>query len=154
MKGILRWPLVIAAIFVIGRVVLEQLGAPETVNNKISVAVLYTVVFPVWFAMRIAGAGVNHPYLTLFRTIAVYTALVRLMIVPMYWLAYLYQWSAPRFSVGNAGVVGPGVTPLYALLFPFLLGAEWVIGALIVGGPLGSIVMAVKRRSVSSKLSP
>ena len=44
MKGILNWPLIIAAFLVVVRVVLERAGAPETVNNIFSVVVFYVLM--------------------------------------------------------------------------------------------------------------
>jgi hypothetical protein len=44
MKGMLRWPLVIAAVLVVGRVVLERAGAPNAVNNVVSVVVFYVLI--------------------------------------------------------------------------------------------------------------
>jgi len=46
MKGAFKVPLIIAAILVVGRVLLERAGAPETINNLLSVVVLYVLVVP------------------------------------------------------------------------------------------------------------
>src|SRR2546425_9893689 len=62
MKGILKWPLIIAAFLVVVRVVLERAGAPETVNNIFSVVVFYVLIAPLYFAFRIAGSGIAAPY--------------------------------------------------------------------------------------------
>ena len=148
MKGMMKWPLIIAAIFVVVRVVLEQAGAPGWLNNLFSVVVLYLVVVPIYFSVRIADSGVARPYVTLLKMTALYTALARAMVIPTYWLAYYYQWSAPRFSVAMGGNVGPDVTPLVGyVLIPVGAALAWIVASLVIGGGLGSIVIAVKRRT-------
>lgn len=147
-KSMLKWPLIIAAILVVLRVVLEQAGAPGFVSNLSSVVFLYLVAAPVYFAIRIADSGTPHPYRTLLKTVALFTALARAIVIPTYWLAYIYQWQAPRFSLAQGGVVGPGVTPFRAYVgIPLLALAIWVITSLIVGGGVGSAVIAIKRKS-------
>ncbi|HYR92507.1 MAG TPA: hypothetical protein VE422_51160 [Terriglobia bacterium] len=148
MKGLMKWPLIIAAIVVVLRIVFERLGAPDTLNNILSVVVLYVFICPVYFAIRIATSGVPRPYLTLLKMTALYTALARAMVIPTYWLAYIYGWPEQRFSVAAGGVVGPGVTPLNGyILTPLVAGIMWILVSLVAGGGLGSIVIAVKRRS-------
>ena len=44
LKEILKWPLIVAAIVVILRVILERAGAPAAVSNMLSVAALTTVL--------------------------------------------------------------------------------------------------------------
>jgi hypothetical protein len=153
MKGILKWPLIIAAVVVVLRVVLERAGAPDSLNNVFSVVILYVLICPLYFAYRIATSGVAKPYLTLLKTTALYTALARSMVIPTYWLAYIYQWPQPRFSVIQGGVVGPDVTPLRAfVLIPLFAGIAWILVSLVVGGGLGSIVIAVNRVRAGGKL--
>jgi hypothetical protein len=148
MKGTLKWPLIIAAIVVVLRVVLEQGGAPGTVTNLFSVVLLYLLIFPIYFAVKIGNSGVGRPYRNLIKTTALYAALARCIVIPTYWLAYIYQWPAPRFSTGQGGVVGPGVTPLFGfVLIPFGALLVWVIASVVIGGGVGSIIIALKRRS-------
>ena len=152
-KGLLKGPLIIAAFLVVIRVVLEQAGAPEVVNNLFSVVVFYVLVAPLYFAFRIANSGVERPYRTLLKTVALFTALARAMVIPTYWLAYMYNWPQFRFSVKGGGNVGPGVTPFMGYVgIPLLAAAVWILISLLVGGGLGSIVISVKRRS-TKKLS-
>jgi len=146
MKGILKWPLIIAAFLVVVRVILERGGAPEPVNNVFSVVVFYVLIAPLYFAFRFAGSGVSAPYKTLLKTTALFTALARSMVIPTYWLAYAYQWPQYRFSVGAGGNVGPGVSPFMGYAgIPLLAAAIWILISLIVGGGLGCILIAVKR---------
>ncbi len=147
MKGMLKWPLILAAVFIIARIVLEQAGAPDSINNLVSVVVLYVFVFPLYFAVRIARSNVARPYATLLKMTALYAALARAMVAPTYWLAYMYGWTQPRFSQAQGGVVGPDITPLLAVLIPFGAMIVWVLASLIIGGGLGSIVIAIKRKS-------
>jgi hypothetical protein len=150
MKGLLKWPLGIAAILVIGRIILEQTGAPGWLNNLFSVVILYVFIAPIYFAFRIAGSGIDHPYRTLLKTIALFTALARAMVIPTYWLAYHFQWTAPRFSLQEGGNVGPNVTPLVGyVLIPFGAAVVWIVISLVVGGLLGSLVIKIKRNTPS-----
>ena len=148
MKGEFKVPLIIAAILVVGRVLLERAGAPETINNLLSVVVFYVLVVPLYFAFRIAKTGVPHQYSTLLRSTALFTALARSMVIPTYWLAYAYQWPQARFSTAAGGNVGPGITPLWGyVLIPIGAALLWILVSLVVGGGLGSILIAVKRKS-------
>ena len=146
MKGMLKGPLIIAAILVVVRVILEQAGAPGVLNNVVSV-VIFMFIAPLYFAFRIANSGIERPYRTLFKNIALFTALARAMVIPTYWLAYYYQWTAPRFSVAMGGNVGPNVTPLMGYVgIPIGAAIAWILISLIVGGGLGSIVIKMKRK--------
>jgi len=148
MKGSFKVPLIIAAILVVGRVLLERAGAPDSINNLLSVVVFYVLVVPLYFAFRIAKTGVPHPYSTLLKSTALFTALARAMVIPTYWLAYAYQWPQPRFSTAEGGNVGPGITPLWGyVLIPIGAALLWILVSLVVGGGLGSILIAVKRKS-------
>jgi hypothetical protein len=151
MKGLLKWPLVIAAILVVGRIILEQAGAPGWLNNLFSVVILYVFIAPLYFAFRIAGSGADHPYRTLFKTIALFTALARSMVIPTYWLAYHFQWTAPRFSIQEGGNVGPNISPVVGyILIPFGAAVVWILISLVVGGLLGSLVIKLKRKPSAS----
>jgi len=148
MRGILKWPLVIAAIVVIARVILERSGASPRVSGLFSVVALYLLICPLYFAFRIGASDIARPYRTLLKTTALYAALARAMVIPTYWLAYIYQWPEPRFSINQGGVVGPGVTPLLAYVaIPLGAAVAWIIGSVIIGGGLGSIVVALRRRA-------
>ena len=147
MKGILKWPLIIAAVLVIARVVLERAGAPNAVSNIFSVAVFYVVVAPLYFATRIAKSGVAKPYVTLLKTTALFAALARSMVIPIYWLAYTYQWPQSRFSVAGGGNVGPGVGPFMGYVgIPLAAAVVWILVSLVFGGGLGSIIIKFARK--------
>jgi hypothetical protein len=148
MKGLLKWPLIIAAVVVVLRVILEQAGAPDALNNILSVVVLYVLICPLYFAARIAKSEVARPYAKLLKATALYAALARSMVIPTYWLAYMYGWPQSRFSVAAGGNVGPGVTPLWGyVLIPVGAAAAWILVSVIVGGGFGSILIAVRRKA-------
>src|SRR5262245_59277263 len=135
MRGILRWPLAIAAVVVIARVILERSGAPAPISGLFSVVALSLLICPLYFAFRIGGLDIARPYRTLLKTTALYAALARAMVIPTYWLAYIYQWPEPRFATNQGGVVGPGITPFFAYVaIPFGAALAWIIGSLIIGG--------------------
>ena len=144
MKGMMKWPLIIAAVLVSLRIVTEQMGMPDTVNNLISVMTFCVVIAPIYFALRIAKSNDPRPYSRLLKTNALFTLLVRgVMVIPTYWLAYIYQWQAPRFSLALGGVVG--ATPIMAVLIPFGALLLWVFASVVVGGGLGSLIIANSR---------
>ena len=150
LMGMLKWPLVIAGIAVVLRVVLGQLQAPASLTNLISVVVMYLLIFPIYFAIRIARSGVDHPYRQQLKSTTLYAALARGLVIPTYWLAYIYQWQTPRFLVSQGGVVGPNVGPFRAFVgVPLVAGIAWVIGSLIIGGTVGSIIIAIMRRTAA-----
>ena len=95
-KGMMKVPLIIAAVVVVLRVVLEQLGSPESVNQIFGVAWLYFIV-PFCFAIRISRSGESKPYRALFKNLLLYVTYTRLMVMPTYWLAYALQWTSTRF---------------------------------------------------------
>ena len=151
----LKWPLVIAGVAVVLRVVLEQLQAPATAANLVSVVALYLAICPIYFAVRISRSGIEHPYRQLFKSVVLYATLARALVIPTYWLAYIYQWHIPRFLVSQGGVVGPNVGPFRAFVgVPLVAGVAWVIGSLIIGGTLGSIVIAIMRTMRHGEQSP
>jgi hypothetical protein len=155
LKGMLKWPLVIAGVAVVLRVVLEQLQAPATAANLVSVVALYLAICPIYFAVRISRSGIEHPYRQLFKSVVLYATLARALVIPTYWLAYIYQWHIPRFLVSQGGVVGPNVGPFRAFVgVPLVAGVAWVIGSLIIGGTLGSIVIAIMRTMRHGEQSP
>jgi hypothetical protein len=141
LKGMLKWPLVIAGSAVVLRIVLEQLHEPSAAANLVSLIAIYLVICPVYFAFRIASSGVERPYRQLLKSIVLYAALARCLVIPTYWLAYI------RFLVSQGGVVGPNVSPTQVFVVtPLVVGIAWVLGSFIIGGSLGSIVIAIRRQ--------
>lgn len=143
MKGILKWPLIIAAVVVVLRVVVERAGASDSVANLLSVVALHFLIGPLYFAIRIALSGQSRPYSTLFKTIAMYVVLTRAMVLPTYWLARIYEWPQQRFF----GLFGPDVSDFRGYIaVPFVTAIIWIVSSVIVGGAVGSVVIAIIRR--------
>jgi hypothetical protein len=94
----LRRPLIVAAIVVVLRVVLELWHAPGLVTNLVSVVALYLVIFPVYFTLRISGSGMELPYRALFKVTVLYAASARALVIPTYWLAYIRDRRLPAQS--------------------------------------------------------
>jgi hypothetical protein len=55
------------------------------------VLLLTILIFPLYFAGRIAKSGEAHPYRMLLETTVLYALLARAMIIPTYWFAHIYQ---------------------------------------------------------------
>src|SRR5262245_56709576 len=149
MRGILKEPLLIAAGLVVLRIITEQAGAPDVLNNLISVATFYVLIAPIYFALRIANSGIDHPYRTLLKTVGLFAFLARAMVVPTYWLAYIFQWPQQRFSTAAGGVVGPGITPMMAYgVVPAVALLIWVVISLVIGGGIGSVIVKLRRKPI------
>ena len=144
MKGLLKRPLILAAIVVVLRVLVEQSGAPDRVANLLSVVALHFLIVPVYLSIRIAKSGVARPYATLFKLVTLYVVLARAMVLPTYWLARIYEWPQPRFG----GLAGPDAFTGYFTI-PFATAAFWIVASVGFGGVLGSIIIAITRRLVS-----
>jgi hypothetical protein len=150
-KGILKWPLIIAAVVVVLRVLIEQSGAPDAVANLLSVVALHFLIAPVYFAVRIAMSEASRPYAALFKLVTLYVVLARAMVLPTYWLARVYGWPQGRFN----GLAGPGVTPFTGYFtIPFATAAFWIVASVIFGGLAGSIVIMIARRLRVSPRNP
>jgi len=149
-RKLLRNGLIIAAIVIVVRIVLEQIGAPEPVNMVFGVAWLY-LIMPVLFGWSIASTHTAGRYKALFKDVFLFALYTRLMVAVTYMLAYLFRWSAPRFAESNGGPVGENISLLRGiLLIPVLNAVTWIITATIVGMILGSIVLLLKRRPAAA----
>jgi len=142
-RGILKWPLLFTAVVVIVRVVLERAGVSDTVNNLLSVAVLHTLLVPIYIAVRLGKSGAERPYRSLIKLIAIYAVVARIMILPTYWAARIFEWTQPRFN----GTWGSDVNAFVGFVgVPLGTAAVWIVTSIVVGGLIGSIVLAVTRR--------
>ena len=142
----LKWPLIVAAILVVLRIVLEQLGAPDSINNLLGVAWLHFLV-PFYLAYQIQASGSDRPYRALFKDLFLYSLYTRLMVLVTYWMAYLWQWQSPRFLVSGGGNVGEGIGPLEGyLLIPGRNLVVWIVMAMVIGLVLGSLLLIIKGR--------
>ena len=110
MKPLLKWPLIITFGVIVVRIILEETGAPRAINTIVGVVWLQLLV-PVYFGLVLANRQDLPRYVTLAKLVVLYALFTRLMVLVSYSLAYVFQWSAPRFNVEGGGVVGEGVTP-------------------------------------------
>jgi hypothetical protein len=139
-KGILKWPLIVAAVVVVMRVIVERAGAPAQISNLFSVAALTTVLGPLYFAIQVALGKKPGPYLMQLQLVFVYALCVRAMVLPTYWAARIFNWTEPRFS----GVNTPN--PILGFLgLPLLTAAFWVVVSLVSGTILGFATLAITR---------
>jgi hypothetical protein len=140
----MKWPLIAAAVVTVVRVMVERGGASDTVSGIFGVVYLHLIIVPVYFAFRITNSDVAQPYLTQLKLTFLYVVLARLMILPTYWLAYIYQWPQSRFS----GLIGPDVSPFAGYIgVPFLTAAIWIVVSTVFGGGLGCLLIALRRQS-------
>ena len=145
-KSLIKVPLIIAAIIIVARIILEQAGAPPWLNQVFGVTWLYLLI-PFYFAVKIAKSGEAKHFVTLVKTLAVFVLLSRILVALTYMAAFALSWSAPRFLVENGGVVGEGVTPIEGyLLIPFQNLVLTTLATTVVGTILGGIVIAVMRK--------
>ena len=131
---------------IVVRIILEESGAPPAVNTLFGVVWLQLLV-PVYFGVAVAKKKDLPPFVTLTKLVVLYALCTRLMVLVSYSMAYVFQWSAPRFSTSGGGVVGEGVTPLEGMLLtPASNQVFWVIGGVVAGMLLGSATLAVGLR--------
>ena len=154
MKTLLKWPLIVTFGVIVVRIVLEEFGAPQAINTIVGVVWLQLLV-PVYFGLVLANSTNLPRFVTLAKLVVLYALCTRLMVLASYSLAYVFQWSAPRFSVEGGGVVGEGVTPLQGLfLTPALNQVFWVIGGVVIGMLLGSASLAARSRLGRERSAP
>ena len=148
--GLLKVGVLVAACIIVVRIVLEQLGAPESINNAFGVAWLY-IIFSVLFALRIGKSGESAPYKALFKSLLLFSVYTRLMVIPTYMLAYLLNWQASRFSTKMGGNVGPDVDTLSGLfLIPLRNAFIWIVMATVIGMIIGGGVILVRKRRLEA----
>src|SRR5215475_12003905 len=146
-KDVLKWPLVVAAIVIVVRVILERAGAPENVTNLFSAVALHLLIVPLYFAIRIGISGMPRPYLMQLKLVTLFVVLTRAMIIPIYWLAHILDWQQQRF-----GGLAPGVSPFIAYFaIPFGTAGFWIAASIVVGTALGSVVIALMSRVYKSQ---
>lgn len=142
MKGILKWPLIIAAVVMVLRVVNERAGGPPLLSSALSVVALHTLLAPVYFAIRLAGSGVERPVAALLKLILVYAVITRAMLIPVYWLARIFEWPEPRFY----GLFGPDVNAFVGFIgVPFVTALFWIVTSVVFGGAIGAGLLAMMR---------
>ena len=147
---LMRIGLILAAVIIIVRIMLELAGAPEWINNIFGVAWLY-LIFPVFFALSVAKSGVAGRFKALLKDVFLFALYTRLMVMVSYMAAYQFQWPAPRFSSAMGGNVGAAVDALSGLLLiPGRNVLIWVVLATLVGIIVGGITLLAKRRAAAA----
>ena len=145
MKGLIKVPLILAAVIIVVRIGLEQVGAPGTITFIFGVTWLHLPV-PLYLGFRMAGAGGSSPFKDLFLAVFFFTLYTRLMVMVTYMLAYSLGWSASRFSVEGGGGVGAESALQGMLITPVGNLVLAVIVLSIIGMILGSFTLFIKRR--------
>jgi hypothetical protein len=144
LKGILKWPLIVAAAVIVLRIVVERAGAPASISNLFSVVALHTVIVPIYIAVSLGKSRKPHLYGKLFKLILAYVLSTRAMLLVVYWLARVFRWQEARFSGLSDS------TPLIGFIFiPFATAAFWIVASMVVGGALGSAILAIMNRRQS-----
>jgi len=142
-SGILTLPLIVAAVVVVLRVIVERAGAPESITNWLSIAAMHTVIVPIYIALRLSKSDAASPYLSLIKMIALFAVLARIMILPTYWAGRIFEWTQSRFN----GLWGPDVDAFRGFVgVPLVTAGIWIVASVVIGGVLGSIILAVTRR--------
>ncbi len=143
----IKGPLIVTLVVIAIRIVLEEMGAPGTVTNILGVFWL-ALLFAIYFAIGLAASVEAHPYKALLKLIVGYGVGARLVVAVSYSLAYVFDWSAPRFGASG----GEEVTALQGLLLAplsnFVLGLIMVIVASLLVGPA---VLAIRRKILKPK---
>jgi hypothetical protein len=143
---IMKAGVIFAAVIVVLRIILEHIGAPQTLDMVFGVAWLYFLL-PICFALRIASSGEAKPFLGLFKDVLLFSIYTRIMVMVTYVIAYFFKWTAPRFSVAQGGNVGENVSFVNGVLIvPLRNAVFWVILASAVGMIIGSVTLALARK--------
>ena len=147
----IKVPLIVTLVVMVVRILLEEMGAPGALSYTFGVAWLAFLI-PIYLAIGVAASGEAHPYKALIKFIVIYGVCVRLMVAVSYSLAYVFQWSAFRFSTEGGGVVGEGVTALQGLLLTpatnLVPGLIMAIGSGLLVGPA---TLAIRRKMLKPK---
>lgn len=145
-QALLKSGTVVAAVIIVVRIILEQFGAPEMINNIFGVAWLY-LMMAVLFALRLARAGAPSPYKALLKYVVLFGVYTRILVMLTYMAAYRFNWQAPRFSGKMGGNVGPDISPLQGyLIIPLRNALIWIVMATIVGMIIGGITLRLCRK--------
>jgi hypothetical protein len=151
-RTVMKTGLLIALVLIVLRIILEQLGAPEGVNNVFGVAWLYFVI-PVFFGRSVAMRP--RPYLALLKNVTLFGLYTRILVMITYMLAFAFRWQAPRFSAQMGGNVGDNVTPLSGLLvIPVRNALIWIVFSALLGMIIGGVTIWLVRRGKAAVSTP
>jgi hypothetical protein len=140
----MKWGVLIAAAIIVLRIVLEQFGVPAGASFVFGVAWLY-FIFPVLFAIQIRAQKDANPFRSLLKNVFLFALYTRVMVMITYIMAYIFNWTAPRF-IYPGGNVGPNVDVLTGILIiPLRNILIWVVMSTILGMVIGSVTLLLKR---------
>jgi hypothetical protein len=143
---IMKAGLIVAALIIVIRILLEQAGAPYLVSSISGVVWLYFIM-PVLFALAIRNRAAEKPYGRLLKDVVLFAVCTRVMVAITYVAAHYLNWTAARFSATQGGTVGPGIQSWQGLLFIAARNAFiWIVMATIIGMIVGSITLLLKGR--------
>jgi hypothetical protein len=152
-QKIMKIGLIIAALVILVRIVIEQAGAPFAAAGIFGVVWLYFVL-PILFALAIRNRADAKPYRRLLKDVFLFAVYTRVMVALTYVLAYFLQWPTPRFSAAQGGTVGPEIEAWRAILYvPARNALFWIAIAVIVGMMTGSVTLLIKRKKLASAQS-
>ncbi|HYK89244.1 MAG TPA: hypothetical protein VE398_10765 [Acidobacteriota bacterium] len=139
--------IIIAALIVVLRVVLEQAGVSDKANMIFGVAWLYFLL-PVCFALRIASSHEASPFKGLLLDVLLFGVYTRLMVMATYMIAFVLKWHSPRFTPQMGGNVGDNINFVNGFfLIPLRNAVIWVVMVTVIGMIIGGITLAIARKS-------
>jgi hypothetical protein len=142
--------LTVAAILIVIRILLEQIGAPFLVASVFGVVWLYFIM-PAVFAVVIKNNGHARAFGRLMKNILLFAVYTRIMVAITYVAAHFMNWPAGRFAASQGGTVGPEVQSSQKLLLIITRNATiWIVMAAIIGMVVGSISLYVKGRRMKA----
>ena len=149
-KGMMKWPLIIAAVLLVLRIVLEQAGAPEVVNNVFGISWLYFIV-PLFFCVphqrKQPGASFQNAFQEARDLCGVHAGDDP---ADVYARLPASVAGTSRFGIDGGGVVGEDVSPLTGYLgIPVRNALIWIVIATAVGMILGSVTLLMRRRKLA-----
>lgn len=142
--------LIAAALLIVVRILLEQLGAPVSVTSIFGVVWLYFIM-PAVFAVAIKNSGHDRGFGRLMKDVVLFAACTRIMVAITYIAAHYLNWTTARFSAAQGGTVGPEIQSLQQLLV--IAGRNaliWIVMAAILGAIVGSISLLVKGKRMKA----
>jgi hypothetical protein len=106
------------------------------------VVALHTLLFPIYCAIRLAGIGMDRPYVALLKSDFCVCGIDSGHAVTRLLAARIFEWPEARFY----GLFGPGVNPFMGfIVVPFVTALFWIVTSVVVGGAIGAALLAIVR---------
>ena len=148
LKALIKVPLILVSVFIIFRIILEEMGFTTPITNIFGVIWLNFLV-PIYLVFQLEKRSSLNWFKNLFAVVFFFTLCTRLMVMITYMLAYVLGWKAIRFSVEGGGGVGADSLMQGMIFIPFINLLLSVFVLTIIGVLLGSITLLIRRRTVS-----